>query len=287
MLGRGKGLVLVHFRAAEQPPRPEVDTEIVLVETARIDASGRAPARILGLDTRAVGWTPTALLLALIIASPVSWSRRWRALGWGAVLARIFHSFCHRNSHLPAGDFIDGDGNWICGLKQNRPSEEGLCDRADREKTAGSGNPHDLAGLPAEHSGGGFASSPDVPARRFGPRVVNSLHAGCRVERETSGLGHVYLQTVVAVYLWNQSSGAVPVSFLHFWPDLAGGLEESLVNQMGASLAIPVLIWLAVTFRADDAALLPGPVIGKRAVDPHGRGEEGESRVTGARRRRR
>ena len=99
------------------------------------------------------------------------------------------HSFCHRYGHFSASGFRDGDGNCICGLKQNRPSEEGLCDRADREKTAGSGNPHDLAGLPTEHPGGGFACSPDVSACRFGPRVVNSLHAGCRVECETSGLG--------------------------------------------------------------------------------------------------
>jgi hypothetical protein len=174
MLGREKGRVLVHFRAAERPPRPEVDTEIVLVEAARIDASGRATARILGLDTRAVGWTPTALLFALIIASPVSRSRRWRALGWGAIL------------------------------------------------------------------------------------------------------GHVYLLMVVAVFLWNQSSGAVPVSFLPFWPDLAGVLEESLVNQMGPSFAIPILIWLAVTFRADDAALLLGPSIVTRATDRHcGDGQNG------------
>ena len=49
-------------------------------------------------------------------------------------------------------------------------------------------NPRNLAGLLAERSGGGFASSPDVPASALGPRIIDSLHAGCRVERETSGL---------------------------------------------------------------------------------------------------
>ena len=44
--------------------------------------------------------------------------------------------------------------------------------------------------LLAEVSGGGFACSPDVPACRLGPRIINSLHAGSRVERETSGLGN-------------------------------------------------------------------------------------------------
>ena len=50
-------------------------------------------------------------------------------------------------------------------------------------------NPRNLAGLLAERSGGGFASSPDVPASALGPRIIDSLHAGCRLERETSGLG--------------------------------------------------------------------------------------------------
>jgi hypothetical protein len=38
-------------------------------------------------------------------------------------------------------------------------------------------------------SGGGFAGSPDVPAGRLGPGIIYSLHAGYRVECETSGLG--------------------------------------------------------------------------------------------------
>ena len=48
-------------------------------------------------------------------------------------------------------------------------------------------NPRNLRGLSAKHSGGGFASSPDVSACRLGPRIINSLHAGYRVESETSG----------------------------------------------------------------------------------------------------
>jgi hypothetical protein len=38
------------------------------------------------------------------------------------------------------------------------------------------------AGLAAEHSGGGFASNPDVPASRLAPRIVYSLHVRFRVE---------------------------------------------------------------------------------------------------------
>src|SRR5664280_3826010 len=61
-------------------------------------------------------------------------------------------------------------------------------------------NPRNLAGLLAERSGGGFASSPDVPASALGPRIIDSLHAGCRVERETSGL---------AIFSWQPGGPSV------------------------------------------------------------------------------
>ena len=53
-----------------------------------------------------------------------------------------------------------------------------------------------LPGLLAERAGGGFAGSPDVPASAPGPRIVYSLHAGYRVECETSGLARLRLQTI-------------------------------------------------------------------------------------------
>ena len=53
-----------------------------------------------------------------------------------------------------------------------------------------------LPGLLAERAGGGFAGSPDVPACALGPRIVYSLHAGYRVECETSGLARLRLQTI-------------------------------------------------------------------------------------------
>jgi hypothetical protein len=169
VLAHEDGRMVVRFRSAVNPPRPEVDSEIVLADRAQIDSGCRAPARILCLDTRAVGWIPSALLFALVIASPVSWPRRWRALCWGAFF------------------------------------------------------------------------------------------------------GHVYLLGVVSVFLWNQSSGTVPVSLLPFSPCLGDGLEETFVTQTGASLAIPVLIWLAATFRSDDATLLFGAAGAVRAsrVAPH------------------
>jgi len=136
------GPTIVRFGPAEHPPRPEIDLEIVFARRAEIDASGHAPVRILGLDTRGVGWIPTALLLALVVATPLPWVRRLLLL---------------------------------------------------------------------------FAGGVGV---------------------------HVYLLAVVAFYLWNQSAGLAPISFLPFWSPLGDFLEETFVGQMGPSFVVPVLIWL-------------------------------------------
>ena len=141
---------LVRFQPAQHPPRREIDTEILVAAQSAPDSAGRVYGKVLGLDSRGVGWVPTALLTALVLASPVPWGRRLRALGLGL------------------------------------------------------------------------------------------------------GLVHGYLLTVIAVYLWRESAGQLPVAGLPYLPALAEGLEETLVTQMGFSFVVPVVLWLAVTFRRDD-----------------------------------
>jgi hypothetical protein len=144
---------IVRFRPAEEPPRPEIDTEILLANRANLDAAGRGPVQILGLDSRGVGWVPTALLLALVAATPLPWASRGRALIAGGALV------------------------------------------------------------------------------------------------------HAYLLAVVAFYIWNQSGGLAPVSFLHYWAPLGEFLEETFVTQMGPSFVVPTLIWLLVVFAMERPSL--------------------------------
>ena len=40
-----------------------------------------------------VGYVPTAELVALVLATPISWSRKWRALCWGLILVNLFVLF--------------------------------------------------------------------------------------------------------------------------------------------------------------------------------------------------
>src|ERR1700691_4220876 len=84
----------VRFQAT--PGGGPLDTEIVAFNPAQVDAQGRVKARLLRLDTRGVGWIPTAFLVALILASPVTWSRRLRALGLGLVALDLYLLFAVR-----------------------------------------------------------------------------------------------------------------------------------------------------------------------------------------------
>ena len=58
-----------------------------------LDAAGNGPARNIELDLRSIGWVPTALTAALILATPVPWARRGWALLWGLVLVHAFILF--------------------------------------------------------------------------------------------------------------------------------------------------------------------------------------------------
>lgn len=58
-------------------------TRVVIVNPALMKPDGSGSVRNLDIGTRGFGSTSQALLAGLILASPVSWSRRGRALLWG------------------------------------------------------------------------------------------------------------------------------------------------------------------------------------------------------------
>jgi len=78
----------------EGSARPN-DTRIVIVNEALMHPDGSGPVRNLDLN---LGWQSTALLLALILATPVPWSRRRWALLWGVLglhgFLLLFLGFC-------------------------------------------------------------------------------------------------------------------------------------------------------------------------------------------------
>lgn len=72
---------------------PNFDTLIILINRDQLDAQGTGPQIRLGLDTRQMGWIPTALFLALAIAWPLNWRRRAAVLGWGLLLVSGYLGF--------------------------------------------------------------------------------------------------------------------------------------------------------------------------------------------------
>jgi len=83
----------LRFEAVPAELRHRLDTRIVVANRAQFDRNGAGPAKFLELDTRGVGWVPTALTLALILATPIPWPRRSMAVLWGVVAVHGFVLF--------------------------------------------------------------------------------------------------------------------------------------------------------------------------------------------------
>ena len=141
---------LLRFEPVPEAPQHPLDTRLLLADRAQLDASGRGPVQYVALDSRGIGWVPTALLLALILATPLPWRRRVWAL---------------------------------------------------------------LVGLMAVH-----------------------------------GLILISLATAIC----SGSMAMSPEASGPFWRQVVGGLEETLITQMGAGLVVPVLIWVLVALRKRD-----------------------------------
>ncbi len=70
------------------PDQPE-RTRVVIVNPALMNREGAGPVRNVDVDLDRLGLRPLALLLALIFATPVSWTRRFRAALAGVLLLHV------------------------------------------------------------------------------------------------------------------------------------------------------------------------------------------------------
>lgn len=68
---------------------PNFDTAIILANRD-LQANGQGKRFMLTVDAWQMGWTPTAFLVALVLASPVPWRRRRWALLWGLLAIHAF-----------------------------------------------------------------------------------------------------------------------------------------------------------------------------------------------------
>jgi hypothetical protein len=82
------GRAIVRFQPADNP-RDEV--RIAFYDRDSADSLGRlVPRQRIVHDVRCGDYIYTAFLVALVVATPISWSRRGRALLWGLLLIHLF-----------------------------------------------------------------------------------------------------------------------------------------------------------------------------------------------------
>ncbi len=94
VFGGSEGQRLLYFEAhRETRGFASLDTRIVLANRTQAYSSGNASAKMLGIDPRSIGWTPTALTIAFIAATPIPWRRKTGALIWGLIWIHAFILF--------------------------------------------------------------------------------------------------------------------------------------------------------------------------------------------------
>ncbi len=154
---RDTGSRVVQFAPNDkQAKAPTLTTKLTLANRDLLDATGKGLVKRTEFDTRSIGWVPTALTVALIVATPIPWSRRATALAGGLLLSQLYVLFTIQT--------------WI------------------------------------------WNSEPAVHLTTLSPMGIRAADA----------------------------------------------LEFTFVEQLGASFAVPVLIWILVSFRRCDAALWNG-----------------------------
>jgi hypothetical protein len=94
MLSRDDSARVVTFdRQILQHGFSVLNTQMSLGNRARADGSGLGAVKQTPLDTRSIGWIPTALTLALILATPIPWRRKFLAVLAGLVLVHLLILF--------------------------------------------------------------------------------------------------------------------------------------------------------------------------------------------------
>lgn len=86
-----KGIVL--FRPTDEPSDALHDTKIFLGHRDIVKPNGMRTMKVVKMSTRYIGYMPTALVVALVLATSLPWRRRLGSLAWGLFWVHCFVAF--------------------------------------------------------------------------------------------------------------------------------------------------------------------------------------------------
>ena len=77
--------MVVHITSLSHSAHEGIDTQVEMADRREMLPDGSVPVRGVTLDTRSIGWIPQAMIVALIVATPMSWKERAKAIVVGLV----------------------------------------------------------------------------------------------------------------------------------------------------------------------------------------------------------
>jgi hypothetical protein len=63
---------------------------------------------------------------------------------------------------------------------------------------------------------------------------------------------HLFIFFTLQAWVWNNSADVSLATLSAFWKNVADQLDYALMDQLGVSFTVPVIIWIIVTFRRRD-----------------------------------
>ncbi len=81
--------LVVHVSPRSDPAHEGIDTLAEMADRREMLPDGSVPVRSVTLDTRSIGWIPQAMIVALIVATPMGWKERAKAIVVGLVGANL------------------------------------------------------------------------------------------------------------------------------------------------------------------------------------------------------
>lgn len=77
--------MVVHITPLSDPAHEGIDTQVEMADRREMLPDGSVPVRGVTLDTRSIGWIPHAMIAALVVATPMRWQERAKAMLLGLV----------------------------------------------------------------------------------------------------------------------------------------------------------------------------------------------------------